>query len=178
MAKNRQKSAKFIRKIDFLYNNFPKKAISLRKCTKKKNRLRRKKKSKKKLAPAALYRWTPPTRGGWGCAIEFFPSGHTAILPLYLSLGGLTRPLRFETLLHFFGKKSKKKIGPKKVWKWPKSGQKWPKLPQNRRNNWRGSPRKSQRIPKISAKWPKTFPQCKMKMHQKSKKWPKVGKNR
>jgi len=37
MAKNRQKMAKIIRKIDFLYNNFPKKAISLRKCTQKKN---------------------------------------------------------------------------------------------------------------------------------------------
>ena len=32
--KNRQNSAKIIRKIDFPYNNFPKKAISLRKCTK------------------------------------------------------------------------------------------------------------------------------------------------
>ena len=36
MAKNRQKMVKFLRKIDFLYNNFPKKAISLRKCTQKK----------------------------------------------------------------------------------------------------------------------------------------------
>ena len=35
MAKNRQKSAKIIRKIDFPHNNFPKKAISLRKCAKK-----------------------------------------------------------------------------------------------------------------------------------------------
>ena len=47
--------AKNIRKIDFLYNNFPKKAISLRKCTQKK--------SQKIFAPAALYRWD---RGG-GC---------------------------------------------------------------------------------------------------------------
>ena len=41
--KNRQKSAKIIRKIDFPYNDFPKKGISLRKCTPKKKCLRRKK---------------------------------------------------------------------------------------------------------------------------------------
>jgi len=66
------------------------------------------------------------------------------------------------------------------VQKWPKSGQKWPNLPPNRRNKSRGSPRKSQRIPKISEKWPKTLPQCNMKMHQNSKngqKSAKIGKN-
>ena len=60
------------------------------------------------------------------------------------------------------------------------ANQKWPKLPQNRRNKSRGSPRKSQRIPKILGKWPKTFPQCKVKMLQKSKnsqKSAKIGKN-
>ena len=36
-VKNGQKSAKIIRKIDFPYNNFPKKAVSLRKCTQKKS---------------------------------------------------------------------------------------------------------------------------------------------
>ena len=77
----------------------------------------------------------------------------------------------------FFGKKRPIFfVGPK--WsKMAKSGQKWPKLPQNRRNKSRGSPRKSQRIPKISEKWPKTLPQCNMKMHQKSKKSAKIGKN-
>ena len=74
----------------------------------------------------------------------------------------------------FFGKKRQKK-------NWPKSGQKWPKLPQNRRNKSRGSARKSQRNPKISEKWPKRLPQCKMKMHQKSKigqkSAKKIGKN-
>ena len=66
------------KKIDFTYNNFPKKAISLRKCTKKKIA----KKSKKKIAPAALYRWTPP-----GCyRISVFCA--SALLPLYLSLRG------------------------------------------------------------------------------------------
>ena len=35
MASNRQNSAKNIRKIDFPYNNFPKKDISFQKCTKK-----------------------------------------------------------------------------------------------------------------------------------------------
>ena len=54
--------AKIIRKIDFLYNNFPKKAISLRKCTKK-NIKKKSPSAKKKLyfyfAPAALYRCDP-----------------------------------------------------------------------------------------------------------------------
>ena len=54
------------------------KAISLRKCTKKKSPSA-KKKSKKKIAPTALYRWDPPPG-----AIEFLSS---ALLPLYLSLG-------------------------------------------------------------------------------------------
>ena len=44
MTKNRQKSANNMKKIDFPYNNFPKKGISLRKCTQKIYfRLRRKK---------------------------------------------------------------------------------------------------------------------------------------
>ena len=130
MAKNRQKMAKLLRKIDFLYNNFPKKAFYLRKCTQKKNRLRRKKKSKKNFAPAALYSWTPR-----GCyRISVFCA--SALIP--------------GPKCHFSAKKAKKNFGPKMVRKWPKSGQKWPKLPQNRRNNWRGSPRTSQRIPKIS----------------------------
>ena len=60
------------------------------------------------------------------------------------------------------------------VRKWPKSGQKWPKLPQNRRNNWRGSPRKSQRIPKISEKRSKTLP---LKYENAPKKV-KMAKNR
>ena len=63
------------------------------------------------------------------------------------------------------------------VRKWPKSGQKWPKLPQNRRNNWRGSPRKSQRIPKISEKRPKNAPTEIWKCTKKSKNGQKSAKN-
>ena len=96
---------------------------------------------------AELYRCDPPG------AIEFLDS---RILRLFLGQNAIFRQ-----------KKAKNFFGPKMVRKWPKSGQKWPKLPQNRRNNWRGSPRKSQRIPKISEKWPKTLLQCNMKMHQK-----------
>ena len=66
MAKNRQKSAKIIKKIDFPYNNFPKKDISLRKCTPQKKSPSAKKKLKTFFAPAALYRCDPP-----GGAIEF-----------------------------------------------------------------------------------------------------------
>jgi len=72
MAKNRQKSAKIMKKqkIDFPYNNFPKKEIFLRKCTPKNIfRLRRKKKSIFFFAPAALYRCDPV-----GGAIEFLDS--------------------------------------------------------------------------------------------------------
>ena len=59
------------------------------------------------------------------------PHSHT---PYFF--GGWVRVLR--------SKKVKKwsKNGPKMAQKWSK----WPKLPQNRRNNWRGSPRKSQQI--------------------------------
>ena len=75
MAKNRQKSAKFIRKIDFPYNT----SLSVQKCTKKKIAFGEKK-NEKKIAPAALYRCDPP-----GCyrISGFWNSG---ILPLYLSL--------------------------------------------------------------------------------------------
>ena len=48
-----------MKKIDFPYNNFPKKDISLRKCTQKKIAFGEKK-SLKKNAPAALYRCDPP----------------------------------------------------------------------------------------------------------------------
>ena len=71
--------AKITRKIDFLYNNFPKKAISLRKCTKKKTPSA-KKKSKIFFAPAALYRWTPPPPPCY----RNFPQRsycHTALIP-------------------------------------------------------------------------------------------------
>ena len=60
--KNGQKSAiigKNYEKIDFPYNNFPKKDISSRKCTKKKIAFGEKK-VKKKFAPAALYHCDPP----------------------------------------------------------------------------------------------------------------------
>ena len=71
MAKNRHKPAKFIRKIDFPYNNFPKKAISSKNAPNfiLFSRLRR--------YPAAT-----PQQGG-GCFSGFWNSG---ILPLYLSL--------------------------------------------------------------------------------------------
>ena len=69
--------------LHFTYNNFPKKAISLRKCTifffqkKSKNfsRLRR----------------AIPLRPPGGCAIEFPVFQHSSILPLYLSLGARRR---------------------------------------------------------------------------------------
>ena len=111
---------------------------------------------------AGARKWTEPTgskpigtlppRGGG----QIFPQNlHTATHLIFWGFSG------------FSVKKGKKIFGPKMVQKWPKNGQKWPKLPQNRRNNWRGSPRKSQQILKISEKWPKTLPQCKVKMHQK-----------
>ena len=161
MAKNRQNSAKIIKKIDFPYNNFPKKGHFLPKMHQKKNRLRRQKKILKRSRlrrdgfkphppPALLYRFRP-----------------TVQPPLYLGQNAL-----FGKKCHFFLAQKWSKNGPKVV-------KKWPKLPHNRRNKSRGSPRKSQRIPKMSEKWPKTLPQCNMKMHQKSKngqKSAKIGK--
>ena len=84
MAKNRQKSAKFIRKIDFLYNNFPKKAISLRKCTNFFFRLRRK---KSQLFFSRLRRETVLSTPWGGCYINFATMPRLQ-RPLYLSLGG------------------------------------------------------------------------------------------
>jgi len=67
--KNRQKSAKigknYKKKIDFPYNNFPKKGIFLRKCTQFFFPPSAKKKSKFFFAPAARY--TAATPGGGGC---------------------------------------------------------------------------------------------------------------
>ena len=75
---------------------------------------------------------------------------------VYITPHAATQPhiLFFGDFRDFRSKKAKKNQ-PKK---WPKNGQKWSKLPQNRRNNWRASPRKSQQILKISQKWPKTPP--------------------
>ena len=85
----------------------------------------------------------PPPAGG----SKKFPKTSTQPHTLFFGVFGI------------FGQKRKKNR--------PKNGPKRAKLPQNRRNNWRGSPRKSQQILKISGKWPKTPPQCKVKMHQK-----------
>ena len=77
-CKNGQKSAKIgknYEKIDFPYNNFPKKGISLRKCTKKKIAFGEKK-IKKKIAPAARYTAATP-RG----AIEFLESSILGFCP-------------------------------------------------------------------------------------------------
>ena len=78
MAKNRQKSAKIMKKIDFPYNNFPKKGISLRKCTQFFFSPSAKKKSNFFFAPAARY--TAATLGGGG-AIEFLESSILGFCP-------------------------------------------------------------------------------------------------
>ena len=69
-GQNWQKSAKIIKKIDFPYNNFPKKDISLRKCTKNNKKTTKKNNAfgEKKVnfffrACRALYRCDPPGGG-------------------------------------------------------------------------------------------------------------------
>ena len=116
MAKNRQKSAKFIRKIDFLYNNFPKKASSLRKCTKKYISPSAKKKSFffSRLRRETVLS-TPP---GGGCYRNF------ATMPR------LQRPYTWAKMpkigkkRHFFSAQKWSKNGPKVV----KNGQNCPKI--------------------------------------------------
>ena len=107
-----------------------------------------------------------------GCGIRIFRH-------VWNPRGGVKKIPKTSTQPHtlFFGgfrdfrPKKEKKIGPK----WcPKMVKIAPKLTQNRRNNWRGSPRKSQRIPKISEKWPKTLP---LKCENAPKKV-KMAKNR
>ena len=96
-----------MKKIDFPYNNFPKKDISLRKCTPKNIfSPSAKKKSKNFFAPAARYRWDPPPQ----CyIISVFCA--SALLPLYLSL--LRRQMRLQMI-----KKNMSKMAPK----WPQNG--------------------------------------------------------
>ena len=72
---------------------------------------------------AELYRWDP-----LGGLYRFAPA---VILP--------SGPYTWAKM-PFFGKKSLFFSGPKMVQKWVKSGQIWPKLPQNRRNKSRGPP--------------------------------------
>ena len=80
MTKNRQKMAKLIRKIDFLYNNFPQKAISLRKCTQKIYfRLRRKKRPTFFFAPSARY--SSPPDWGWDRPFRLLCYFATLLLP-------------------------------------------------------------------------------------------------
>ena len=105
MAKNRQKSAKIIRKIDFPYNNLQKKDISLRKCTKKKKkRLRR-----KNIFFSRFWRDT----AGTGGAIPICPSGDSAQRSSFLGQ------------MPFFGKQSLFFFWPKNG---PKMAQKWSKM--------------------------------------------------
>ena len=59
IGKNGQKNGKNCIKIDFLYNNFPEKVISLRKCTKKKIAFCEKKSQK-----FLIMCGTPPPRRG------------------------------------------------------------------------------------------------------------------
>ena len=60
MVKNRQKSAKILKTIDFPYNNFPQKHISLRKCTHKTIFSPSAPKKFGFLSPNLLYRCAPP----------------------------------------------------------------------------------------------------------------------
>ena len=52
--------AKILGKIDFIYNNFPKKAISLTKCTQKKNIAFGEKKVQKKFRACGAIQLDPP----------------------------------------------------------------------------------------------------------------------
>ena len=73
-----------MKKIDLPYNTFPKKDISLRKCTQKIYfRLRRKKKFKEFFAPAVLYRCDP---GGGLYNFWILGFWDSVLLPLYLRL--------------------------------------------------------------------------------------------
>ena len=83
------KNGKICIKIDFLYNNFPEKVISVRKCTKIFFAFGEKK-VKKFFAPAArnlVMCGDPPPRGG----SKFFPPhSHTATHPYTAAWGGST----------------------------------------------------------------------------------------
>ena len=84
MAKMAKKWEKLDKKIDFLYNNFPEKVISLRKCTKNFSAF-----GEKKLKKNSSCVETPP-RGGVKKNSSTQPHSHTS---LYRSLIGSDQPL-------------------------------------------------------------------------------------
>ena len=106
MAKNRQKMAKIIRKIDFLYNNFPKKVISLRKCTKKKKKKNRLRRKKSQFFFSRLRRDTAATPRMGGGAIPISGFWDSAIIPKPASLtartaDGVAAPTRCQAYARY-----------------------------------------------------------------------------